>query len=284
GLAVSAEGRVASMDEEGHLRIVELSGLAIADHAFDKRANPVLVTSPDQRRFAGTWQPCVTYDPCPPAEKSGRGTIIIGAFTGPRPMIVSTPAAVRALAWRAEADGVFVSLADGTVQNVKLDGAMVEIDRLPAPAASLAVSEDGKLLAMGGDDGGVRVLDLAAGTRRDLGRDDSRVKALAFGRDGALLASASRGNSARLWRPSDGSYRALPTTGGMLQLAFSTDGKVILGRTREGLGLQRWSAETGEMLPPFMGHHGPLSTLALSSDGRRLVTGAKDRTARLFDT
>src|SRR5262249_10947377 len=61
GLAVSGEGQVASMDEEGHLRIAELSGQAIAEHAFGKWANPILVTSPDQRRFAGTSLPCVAY-------------------------------------------------------------------------------------------------------------------------------------------------------------------------------------------------------------------------------
>src|SRR5262249_39698433 len=47
--------------------------------------------------------------------------------------------------------------------------------------------------------------------------------------------------------------------------------------------LQRWSAESGEELPPFTGHRGPLTTLSLSSDGRHLITGSQDRSARLFD-
>src|SRR5262249_23877064 len=102
GLAVSREGQVASMDEEGRLRIVELSGQAIADYALGKRANPVLVASTEQSRFAGTWLPCVDYEPCPSAERAGRGAMMIGSFGGARPMIVTTPAAVRALAWRAE--------------------------------------------------------------------------------------------------------------------------------------------------------------------------------------
>jgi WD40 repeat protein len=208
---------------------------------------------------------------------------MIGAFRGARPTVVTTPAPVLALAWRAEADGVFVSLLDGTVERVGLDGAMTEVDRLPAPVGALAVSEDGKLLAMGGDDGLVRVLDLATGTRRDLGRHANRVRALTFARGSALLASGSRDDTARLWRLSDGSYRVLVAPSAIVQLAFSDDGKVIVSTSRVGLFVQRWSTESGEELPPFAGHRGPMTTLSLSSDGRHLLTGSQDRSARLFD-
>jgi WD40 repeat protein len=126
-------------------------------------------------------------------------------------------------------------------------------------------------------------MDLAAGTRRDLGHHGDRVKALAFGRGSDLLASGSRDYSARLWRLSDGSYRQLVAPGAIRQLAFSADGKVIVATTMVGLSLQRWLAESGEELPPFIAHHGPLTTLSLSSDGRHLLTGSQDRSARLFD-
>jgi len=51
-----------------------------------------------------------------------------------------------------------------------------------------------------------------------------------------------------------------------------------------GLFLQRWSTRSGEDLPPFTGHRGPVITLTFSSDGRYLLTGSQDRSARLFDT
>jgi WD40 repeat protein len=161
---------------------------------------------------------------------------------------------------------------------------MTEIDRLRSPASSLAASEDGKLLAMGGDDGLVHLMDLTAGARRELGRHGERVKVLTFARGGGLLASGSRDHTVRLWRFSDGSYRVLGTPASILQLTFSIDGKEILGISTVGLSLQRWSVESGQELPPFTGHRGPMTTLALSSDGRHVLTGSEDRTARLFDT
>jgi len=282
-LAVSGEGRVASLDAEGHLRIVSLSGEAIADHALGPASSAVLLTSPDQRRFAAAAIPCAGYALCPPGEKSGHPFIAIGAFGGARPLLVAMPAAVRALAWRAESDGVFVALADGAVEKVTLDGLTTEIERLPAPVASLAVSGDGQLLAMGGDDGLVRVADLTAGTRRDLGRHGARVAALAFAKGAGLLASGSGDHTARLWRLTDGSYRPLVASGGFLQLAFSARDEVVLAVGEREMLLRRWSVASGAELPPLAAHQGSITSLSISSDGRRMLTGSVDRSARLFD-
>ncbi len=283
GLAVSGDDRVASLDDEGHLRLVTLSGEAIANHALGTGGGSVLLTSPDQRRFAGASLPCADYAPCPPSEKAGRGVLVIGAFSGARPMLVPMPAPVRALAWRAFSDGVLVSLYDGTVQKVTLDGAITELDRQPVPAASLAVSDDGAWLATGGDDGRVGVVDLARGARRELGRHGARVKALAFAKGAEILASGSGDHTARLWRLQDGSYRELVASSGFLALAFSTGNNVVLGIGERELLLRRWSVASGEELPPFAGHQGSIISFSLSRDGRRLLTGAVDRSARLFD-
>jgi WD40 repeat protein len=274
---------VASLDEEGRLRIVELSGKEIAEHALDPRPTPILLTSPDQRRFAGASIPCAGYDVCPRPSDAVRGALVLGSFDGARPLVVPAPGAVRALAWGGGAEGLLVALHDGSIQKVTLDGQMTEIERLPAPAASLAVSADGLLFATGGDDGLVRVTDLASGARRDLGRHDDRVKAIAFAPGGKRLASGSGDHKARLWLLADGSYRELTASAGFLDLAFTRDGDVLFGASDGEVFVRRWSVASGEALPSFTGHTGTIVSLSLSGDGRRLLTGAVDRSARLFD-
>jgi hypothetical protein len=65
----------------------------------------------------------------------------------------------------------------------------------------VAFSPDGRLLAMGDENGGVSLWDVA--TRRQLGTTvqlhTATVHALAFNRAGTMLASASRDGTARLW-------------------------------------------------------------------------------------
>jgi WD40 repeat protein len=65
---------------------------------------------------------------------------------------------------------------------------------------SVALSNDGKLLANGGGEPTVRVWDVAAAKERTtLGGHTGYVYGVAFSRDGALLASGCSDGTVRLW-------------------------------------------------------------------------------------
>jgi WD40 repeat protein len=78
----------------------------------------------------------------------------------------------------------------------------------PAPAnavQALAFSPDGKLLAVGGSDAQVYLVNPADGKPvRSLPGHTSSVTALAFHPGGALLVSASKDRTVRLWSPANG--------------------------------------------------------------------------------
>lgn len=68
--------------------------------------------------------------------------------------------------------------------------------------------------------------------------------------------------------------------------ALSPDGRVAATDTRIGqkvYGVQLWDTATGRELGRLAGHNEEVTSIAFSSDGKRLVTGSRDRTARIWD-
>lgn len=74
----------------------------------------------------------------------------------------------------------------------------------PVPAQAVAFAQHGKLLAVGGADGQVRLFDLPEGKLiRALQGHTSAITDLAWHPGGTLLASASKDRTIRLWKPPD---------------------------------------------------------------------------------
>ena len=107
---------------------------------------------------------------------------------------------------------------------------------------------------------------------------------LAFSADGARLATAGfHGRSVRLWSTATGRpLGAVATSRGVTAVAFSADGRLLAvaqegGRPRCGMprGRRNW-ARSGR-------RDGTFQSLAFSGDARRLATGGKDGSVRLWD-
>src|SRR5207237_6073580 len=119
--------------------------------------------------------------------------------------------------------------------------------------------------------------------------------AFTFSPDGKRLASAGK-----IWDAQTGRELLAPKGGGVVG-AFSPDGKRLAGVGRDyiptgeltplerekvqaGLHLKIWAAQTGQELLSFKGHPDPVSILAFSRDGKRLVTAsARHATVKPMD-
>ena len=285
GLALGADDRVASIDERGRLRIVDLEGRMLAEHALPPAPHVQLVASPDGRGFAGVSRAWVTVaDGRKPDPRVPSGALVLGTFDAAPPSSIALPAAVLELAWLADASAVVVGLMDGTVRRIDRTGALVELDRFATPVTSVAISSDGAWVAAGSEDGTIRLTELASGRRRALGAHERRVTGLAFSPGDTWLASGCADHTARLWRLSDGTFRAFDEGGhGIEQLGFADEGRALVllsgGETR----LRRRDVETGEPLLPLAGHQGKLVGFALSDDGRRALAFGADGAVRLLD-
>ncbi len=101
----------------------------------------------------------------------------------------------------------------------------------------LAVSRDGRLLAVALEGGHVLLRDRASGASRQVDGLSDDATAVAISPDGSVVAASGRGGDGALWDVADGAMRArIPPQGDHLwAAAFAPDGRsvALLGDTRE---------------------------------------------------
>jgi WD40 repeat protein len=148
---------------------------------------------------------------------------------------------------------------------------------------AIAYAPDGKLIATGGWDDAVRLWDPATGKQvRSIAAHASLVSAVAFGKDGKILATrGGLDGLVRLWDPVTG--KELRTIENVSRrssaLTFSPDGKTLAIGDAKAVSLV--DPETGKETKSIA--HAGTTCLTFSSDGKTLATGGRDSTIRLWD-
>lgn len=153
---------------------------------------------------------------------------------------------------------------------------------------SLAFSPDGKLLAVGTYKE-VRLVDPAS--RKVLGTLPGQaevVRAVAFSRDGKVLAAAggapAQAGELKLWDVEKRSE--LRTIKGhsdcIYAVAFSPDGKQVATSSYDKL-IKLWDVDSGKEVRTLKDHIDAVYALAFTPDGKRLVSAAADRSVKVWD-
>lgn len=160
---------------------------------------------------------------------------------------------------------------------------------LPKPIASVALSPNGKTLAVARFElVELRHADSLKLIRR-LEDFPGKVNSVEFSTDGSRLIAASGISGlygeASIWGVASG--KKLKTVEGhrdtLYDATLSPDGKV-LATTSYDRRIELWNAETGEPLRTLLGHNGAIFDLAFSPDGAILASASADATIKLWQT
>jgi len=166
--------------------------------------------------------------------------------------------------------------------------------RIPAGGAGIALTADGSMLAVGTDDGAIRLVDVASGRARELpGEHEAPPNELAFTPDGALLVSGDVEGEVLVWDVEHRALRArldghaaavgavVTTPDGRTAItAGSEDGKVAFWDLDESRGL----VHRVPLASRFVADESTPRGVAVSPDDRTLAVTHEHGTVELLDT
>ena len=151
---------------------------------------------------------------------------------------------------------------------------------------SLAVSPDGKILAVGdGTAHSFELYDLTTGERLlDLPSQSGAIFSLAFSPDGKKLVSGSDKGIICIWDVRKGKllHNFSGHLGKIWDLAVTSDGHTLIS-AGEDKTLRSWDLKNGQLKEIFIGHSKDVHSVSISPTGKTIASGSLDATVRLWD-
>ncbi|CRG91974.1 WD repeat-containing protein pop2 [Talaromyces islandicus] len=183
---------------------------------------------------------------------------------------------------------IAIALDDSEIHVFALDGSRKH-SLNGSQGAVWTIAMHGKLLCTGGGDSTIRIWDLLTGNQiHVLAGHTSTIRALLF-LDNTTLVSGSRDGSIRIWDVETGQCKQVldshHTATVRCLAGSSSQSNVFVSGGYDGKACI-WPAfppDKIECLQSLSGHDGGIYTMALTDDGKLVVTGGLDAVLRVWD-
>ncbi|KAF9145765.1 hypothetical protein BG015_011788 [Linnemannia schmuckeri] len=171
--------------------------------------------------------------------------------------------------------------------NAKTGASVVDLRGHSNSVTSIAFSHDSKFLVSGSYDKTARIWNVQTGEGgHTLGGHTEAVTAVAFSPTGAHIATGSDDRMVKVWAARTGKVcYILPGHSEVIKtLIYSPNYQQIHLASGSGdNNIKLWHARDGLFDRDLRGHSNAVESVSFSSDGKKLASGSRDGTARIWD-
>jgi eukaryotic-like serine/threonine-protein kinase len=142
----------------------------------------------------------------------------------------------------------------------------------PKPITAAALNPDGKIAWIAGQDHVIRRWDIGRGSLTDgPTKLPDLARSLLWCPDGSTVVSVTQDKVVQRWDVETGEPIGPPLARGVLAAAWAPDGTFLVTGDADG-AVRRWDRRTGAVLRPEIPRTGPVRGVAVSPNGRTLLT------------
>ena len=193
-------------------------------------------------------------------------------------------AAISSVTFIAASRTVLAGAVDGSLRGWLFTNGEAQGVIQTAPINSVVVNSEGRLIAIAGNDGVVRIAAWPPLPRQQLVQHGANVAAVAITPDGKIIVSASENQQLQIFNGANGKPgKALAgSLGTTTSLEIHRTGKRVVTGNSVG-AWQAWDVATGQIEPGRGGHQQSILAIALSpQDDQRLATAGTDGSVRTW--